>query len=90
MCSGALCTSSQNKFLCAGRLLADASASFTDNCVVGIQANEKRINQLLNESLMLVTALNERVRQPPCAALCCAVRAPRLRSSFALLDLSRI
>ena len=44
------------------RLLADASASFTDNCVVGIQANEKRINQLLNESLMLVTALNEKVR----------------------------
>ena len=43
------------------RLLADATKSFTDNCVVGIRANEKRINQLLNESLMLVTALNNKV-----------------------------
>ncbi|KAJ3038935.1 fumarase fum1 [Rhizophlyctis rosea] len=40
------------------RLIADASHSFTDNCVVGIQANEKRISSLLHESLMLVTALN--------------------------------
>ena len=45
------------------RLLADATNSFTDNCVVGIQANETRIKQLLNESLMLVTALNNRVRR---------------------------
>jgi fumarate hydratase, class II len=43
------------------RLLADAASSFTDNCVVGIEANEPRINQLLNESLMLVTALNNKV-----------------------------
>ncbi|OJA10765.1 hypothetical protein AZE42_00294 [Rhizopogon vesiculosus] len=34
------------------------SRSFTKNCVVGIQANEKRINHLLNESLMLATILN--------------------------------
>ncbi|KAG7099338.1 hypothetical protein E1B28_001195 [Marasmius oreades] len=40
------------------RLLADGSRSFTKNCVVGIQANEKRINSLLNESLMLATILN--------------------------------
>jgi fumarate hydratase class II len=40
------------------RLLADASRSFTDNCVVGIEANKERIQKLLNESLMLVTALN--------------------------------
>lgn len=32
--------------------------SFLKNCVVGIQANEKRINSLLNESLMLATILN--------------------------------
>ena len=43
------------------RLLADACASFTDNCVVGIEANERRIAQLLRESLMLVTALNPRI-----------------------------
>lgn len=40
------------------RLLSDASRSFTKNCVVGIQANEKRIKHLLNESLMLATILN--------------------------------
>lgn len=40
------------------RLLADACRSFTDNCVVGIEANEERIKKLLNESLMLVTSLN--------------------------------
>ncbi|KAH7909115.1 fumarate hydratase [Hygrophoropsis aurantiaca] len=40
------------------RILADASRSFTKHCVVGIQANEKRINYLLNESLMLATILN--------------------------------
>jgi fumarate hydratase class II len=40
------------------RLIGDACVSFQDNCVENIVANEKRINQLLNESLMLVTALN--------------------------------
>ncbi|KAF8078492.1 fumarate hydratase [Lyophyllum atratum] len=40
------------------RLLEDGARSFTKNCVVGIQANEKRINKLLNESLMLATILN--------------------------------
>ncbi|KAF8584489.1 fumarate hydratase [Ramaria rubella] len=40
------------------RLLADGARSFTKNCVIGIEANEKRINQLLNESLMLATILN--------------------------------
>ncbi|MBI1216399.1 MAG: class II fumarate hydratase, partial [Alphaproteobacteria bacterium] len=40
------------------RLLADACNSFTANCVVGIEPNTGRIQKLLNESLMLVTALN--------------------------------
>ncbi|KAB5591695.1 Fumarate hydratase, class II [Ceratobasidium theobromae] len=40
------------------RLLSDGCRSFTKNCVVGIEANEKRISQLLNESLMLATILN--------------------------------
>jgi fumarate hydratase class II len=39
------------------RLLADAARSFTDNCVVGIRADEKRIRELMERSLMLVTAL---------------------------------
>lgn len=40
------------------RLLADACESFNEHCVVGIKPNEKRIKELLENSLMLVTALN--------------------------------
>lgn len=40
------------------KLMADACESFTDNCVVGIQANEQNIKKHLENSLMLVTALN--------------------------------
>ncbi len=43
------------------RLIADASVSFTVNCVDGIEPNHARIEQLLNESLMLVTALNPHI-----------------------------
>jgi fumarate hydratase class II len=43
------------------RLLADAAVSFTDNCVVGIKANEKRIADLMEMSLMLVTALAPKI-----------------------------
>ncbi|CAM3628157.1 class II fumarate hydratase [Litorimonas haliclonae] len=39
------------------QLLSDASVSFADKCVVGIEANEDRIEDLLGRSLMLVTAL---------------------------------
>lgn len=39
------------------RLMADASVSFTDNCVVGIKPNRTRIDELMGRSLMLVTAL---------------------------------
>ena len=45
----------------SGRLIADACRSFADNCVVGIRANKPRIEQLLNQSLMLVTALNPHI-----------------------------
>jgi fumarate hydratase class II len=39
------------------QLLGDAAKAFTDNCVVGIQADRDRIEKLMRESLMLVTAL---------------------------------
>ncbi len=39
------------------RLLSDAAMSFTDNCITGIQADRKRIDALVENSLMLVTAL---------------------------------
>jgi fumarate hydratase class II len=43
------------------RLLADGTRSFTENCVTGIEANEDRIRQLMEQSLMLVTALNPHI-----------------------------
>src|ERR1700680_3084467 len=43
------------------RLLADGAQSFNDNCAVGIEPNASRIDSLLNESLMLVTALNPHI-----------------------------
>ena len=43
------------------RLIADGAVSFTDNCIVGIEANESRIYQLRDDSLMLVTALNPHI-----------------------------
>jgi fumarate hydratase class II len=45
-------------FLESANLLADAAQSFTKNCVVGIEPNKPRIDEHLNNSLMLVTALN--------------------------------
>ncbi|KAJ6627328.1 Fumarate hydratase, mitochondrial [Pseudolycoriella hygida] len=43
------------------RLLADGSRNFTTNCVNGIQANRENIAKIMNESLMLVTALNPHI-----------------------------
>jgi len=51
------------------RLLGDAAESFTENCVVGIKANERRIASLLHESLMLVTALNPHIGYDAAAAI---------------------
>ncbi|MFW5759043.1 MAG: class II fumarate hydratase [Bacteroidota bacterium] len=45
----------------SARLLADASVSFSVNCVDGIQANEEKIKDHLNNSLMLVTSLNTHI-----------------------------
>ena len=46
-----------NAVLQSIRLLGDAMRSFADNCVSGIEANEARIDELMRNSLMLVTAL---------------------------------
>ena len=48
-------------FLQSVRLLADAAKSFNDNCAVGIEPDAKRIKQLVDQSLMLVTALNRKI-----------------------------
>ena len=48
-------------FLQSARLLGDACVSFNDKCAVGIKVNNERITELLNNSLMLVTALNPKI-----------------------------
>ncbi len=48
-------------FLISARLIGDACVSFADNCAAGIQPNQERITDLLNKSLMLVTALNTKI-----------------------------
>ncbi|WP_354691357.1 class II fumarate hydratase [Phytobacter sp. RSE-02] len=50
-----------HNFLQSVRLLADGMESFNEHCAVGIEPNRERIDQLLNESLMLVTALNTHI-----------------------------
>ena len=50
-----------HNFLQSVRLLADGMASFNEHCAEGIEPNRERISQLLNESLMLVTALNTHI-----------------------------
>jgi len=45
----------------SARLLGDACVSFTENCVVGIEPNHNRIDELVQNSLMLVTALNTKI-----------------------------
>ena len=48
-------------FLESARLLGDACRSFNEHCAVGIEPNKERIDQNLNNSLMLVTALNTHI-----------------------------
>ncbi|MFM7023576.1 MAG: class II fumarate hydratase [Flavobacteriales bacterium] len=48
-------------FLHSARLIGDACVSFTENCAVGIQPNTQRVQEHLNNSLMLVTALNTKI-----------------------------
>lgn len=48
-------------FLQSAQLLGDACKSFNDHCAVGIEPNEKKIEELVNNSLMLVTALNTHI-----------------------------
>ncbi|MDX9814123.1 MAG: class II fumarate hydratase [Sulfurimonas sp.] len=48
-------------FLQSCRLLADSIVSFNDNCAVGIEPVEQKIDEYLNNSLMLVTALNPHI-----------------------------
>ncbi len=56
-------------FLQSVQLLGDAARSFTDNCVTGIEAREDNIRKGVENSLMLVTALNTRLGYDTCAKI---------------------
>jgi fumarate hydratase, class II len=56
-------------------LLADAVNSFTDRCVAGIRANEPRIRALMEQSLMLVTALTPKIGYDKAAEIARAAHA---------------
>jgi len=56
-------------FLQSVRLMADAAVSFTNNCVVGIEPREDNIKRGLDNSLMLVTALNGKLGYDACAKI---------------------
>jgi len=51
------------------RLLADAVMSLTDNCIVGIEPNRERIAELMEKSLMLVTALTPHIGYDKAASI---------------------
>ena len=50
-----------HNLLHSSRLLTDAVRSFDEHCATGIEANRERIDELMRESLMLVTALNPHI-----------------------------
>ena len=56
-------------FLQSVQLRGDAAVSFTDNCVVGIEAREENIRKGVENSLMLVTALNGKLGYDACAKI---------------------
>jgi fumarate hydratase class II len=64
-----------NAMLQSIRLLADSAISFTDHCVIGIRANEARIRELMQNSLMLVTALTPRIGYDKAAEIAKAAHA---------------
>jgi fumarate hydratase class II len=50
-----------SNFLQSAQLIGDACVSFSEHCAEGIEPNQTRITELLNNSLMLVTALNTKI-----------------------------
>jgi fumarate hydratase class II len=75
------------------RLLADPARSFTDNCVTGIRADKKRIAELMERSLMLVTALSPVIGYDKAAQIAKAahrngttLRAEAIRLGFVTAD----
>ena len=71
----------------SARLLGDACRSFNDNCAVGIEPNETRIREHLNNSLMLVTAFNTHIGYYKAAQIAKTAHAENLTLKEAAVNL---
>jgi fumarate hydratase class II len=76
--------------LLSARLLGDACESFNDHCAVGIAPNETRIKEQLNNSLMLVTALNTRIGYYKAAQIAKTAHAENLTLKEAAVKLGHL
>ncbi|WP_116124985.1 class II fumarate hydratase [Lewinella sp. IMCC34183] len=74
-------------FLMSARLIGDASRSFEQNCAAGIEPNRGRIREHLNNSLMLVTALNTKIGYDKAASIAKKAYAEETTLKAAALDL---
>jgi fumarate hydratase class II len=76
-----------HNFLHSAKLLAAGARGFTEHCAVGIQADEKRIDELMRRSLMLVTALNTHIGYDAAAKIAKTAHAEGLTLKEAALKL---
>ncbi len=76
--------------LLSAQLLGDACRSFNDNCAVGIEPNETRIREHLNNSLMLVTALNTHIGYYKAAQIAKTAHAENLTLKEAAVKLGHL
>jgi len=74
-------------FLQSVRLLADAAKSFNDHCAIGIEPDRDRIKQLVDQSLMLVTALNRKIGYDNAAKIAKNAHKKRLTLKESALEL---
>jgi fumarate hydratase class II len=77
-------------FLMSARLIADACNSFNKNCIVGLEPNYEDIKQNLNNSLMLVTALNTKIGYDKAAEIAKKAYAEGTTLKQAAMDLSYV
>lgn len=74
-------------FLLSARLIGDACFSFNEHCAVGIEPNQARITEHLNNSLMLVTALNTKIGYDNAASIAKKAHAENKTLKQAALEL---
>jgi len=77
-------------FLMSANLIGDACVSFEEYCAIGIEANEQRIQYNLNNSLMLVTALNTKIGYDKAAEIAKKAHKEGTTLKQAALDLNYV